>query len=432
MNRKIITALALLLCIITAAAAQQNSNSLSRQTIKTLEKQGVKNMDEESKILYAILLQNDGRVAESRKILEALVKSNPASAEGWFNLAMMEHAAGNTEKRDEDLKKALDVNPHYAEAHAFAGKLAIAEEAWEDAEKSLKLALNYNRSNAESLTALAWVYANTDRLNKALTLLDEAIELEPDFAYPWVDRSRVNKALKNYKEAEEDISRAIKLEPEVAWHYLDRARVRLNCFKNYSGALSDLEMVEQLDPDNFFALVYLAGLHDEQRRYNKALKYYTKVIKARPDYFWAYEPLGKLYWMKGNYAKAAKWFAKVEPEEKKDFTPVLMQALSLEKSGKWDKAQKILSELARQYKKSETAYEVIRFIIERNNDFYAVNALNNETEKMLREKLWLYMGIVYEITGNKASAQSVYERLADRQGELEFDIAYAAVNGMDG
>ena len=208
----------------------------SGDALKALESAGVESMDEDSHLVYAVLLRNEGRLDESRKELKSILSENPSMAIAWFNLALVEHASGNGDERDEALNKAIQADPTLAEAHAFKGNLAIANSQWSSAESSLKKALEYQSDTVESIVGLAWVYAKTDRIRQALPLLDSAVELEPAYVYARVDRSRVNVALRNYNDAENDLDVVIDLEPEVPWHYLDRARIRLRYFKEYEGA----------------------------------------------------------------------------------------------------------------------------------------------------------------------------------------------------
>jgi tetratricopeptide (TPR) repeat protein len=400
--------------------------------LAALEKAGVESMDDESRLVYAILLRTEGRMDESKKQLETLVTENPGNALAWYNLALVEHTSGNTARRDEALDSAIKADPAMVDAWAFRGNLAVSRSDWAVAEASLKTALKLEPDSVESMVGLAWVMANTERTKDALPLLNRAVEIAPRYVYARVDRSRVNVALRNYNDAESDLDAAILEEPEVPWHYLDRARIRLRHFKDYEGALEDLETVERLDPGNFFALVYLAGLHDEERRFKEAREYYLKVVKQRPDYVWAYMPLGKFAYMNGDYSESAKWYSKASAEDPQEFSFTLMTALALHRSGKNSEADKMFSEALRRYKPGETAYEVVRFCSERANDYYAVNALNKETNAILRERLWYYMGAIYTIQGHVNGARAVNERIAGRIGEMEFDLAWAALNGFGG
>ena len=208
-------------------------------------------MDPDSRMVYAVLLRGEGRLEESRRELTALVEENPSMAEAWFNLALVEHVDGRAAARESALDSAIETDATLTEALAFRGALATADSDWSVAEASYRQALKHDDESVEALMGLAWVMARTDRVDGALSLLDRAVALEPDFTYPRVDRSRVNVTLGNYNAAEDDLDVAIANEPDVPWHYLDRARIRLRYFKDYEGALEDLINVERLDPDNF-------------------------------------------------------------------------------------------------------------------------------------------------------------------------------------
>lgn len=404
----------------------------AEKVLEILDTMNVDEMDDESRLIYGILLLSEQRFDESRKHLEALAETSMDMAEAWFNLSLLEHAEGNEEQRDDALKKAIERNPSMVEALSFRGDLAVSDHRWQDAERDYRKVLHTDPQSIEALMGLAWVMAKQDRLDDAIELLDKAVQIDPEYTYTRVDRSRVNVSLGNYNAAEDDLDFVIEKEPDVPWHYLDRARIRLRYFNDMNGARSDLETVERLDPDNFFAVVYLAGIHDQERRFTLAESYYTKVIQMRPNYFWAYKPLGKFSWMRGEYTQAAHWFDKASTEAPEEFSLQLMYAFSLLRSGKKTEGSRKLAELLRKFKRGESRYEVIRFASERTIDHYAVNALNKETKESLRERLWFYMGIVYEMQDKPLAAQSVFTRIASRKGAMEYDLAWAALNSMEG
>jgi len=427
--------------ILLACVSTEQDASASRQThdpdtydparlISDFERTDLDTLDDESRLIYSILLRNVERYDESRIQLKKLIENNQLNSMAWYNLALLEHAAGNAEMRDLAIEAAIELDDSKAEVLTFRGTLAIEDSNWEEAAAYLQQALELNPEYVEALTAMAWVKAKSGQLDPALTLLDKAVELDPEYVYARVDRSRINVALRNYGIAERDLDKAIELEPDVQWHYLDRARIRLRYFLDYEGALADLENVERLDPDNFFALVYLAGLHDEQRRFSEARNYYLRVVKLHPEYFWAYMPLGKLEWMAGEYSESEKWFTKAAEQDPELYTLQLMVAMSKFRLGEISDADRLFLQILQTLERGKTAYEVVRFCAERNSDYYAINALNKETDESLRERLWYYMGAMYESENNSSAAIAVYERLKMRRGKMEYDLAWAALEGM--
>ncbi|MCG8454064.1 MAG: tetratricopeptide repeat protein [Spirochaetales bacterium] len=400
--------------------------------LAALEAANITEMSPDDRMAFAVLLRSQGRLEESREQLKMVIESQPEREDAWFSLALTEHAAQEVEARNSALNEALRLKPDMADALTMRGRLSLAEKEWEVAEVDFRKAIVADPLMVDALSGLAWALAMTDREDSALGFLNQAVALAPDYTYPLVDRSRVNVVLRNYNDAEEDLNKCIELEPDVPWHYLDRARIRLRHFRDFEGAQQDLETVERLDPNNFFAQVYLAGMHDELRHFSQSQAYYSRVIEMRPDYEWAALPLGKFAWMQGNYEEAARRFAQASDADSEEFSSVLMTALSLSRDGKRQESAALLQEMLKRLPKSTALYEVTRFCAERTSDFYAVNALNREKNEMLRERLWFYMGAVYEDEGNATGAQAVFERLASLTGTLEYDLAWAALNGMDG
>jgi len=402
-----------------------------KTALEELEKAGTENLDDDSRLVYAVLLRNNGRLEDSEKELKTLISHNSGNADAWFNLALTYYAAGKTDKMNEALDETINTDPDYTEAWVMKGQLAAASSNTEKAELYFRKALAIDADNADALGGLGWAVAKNGDKKEALELFNKAVQLDPENVYFRVDRSRVNVVLRNYNDAEKDLDFAISREPDNPWHYLDRARIRLQYFKDYKGAREDLNMVEKLNPGNFFAIVYLAGLNDEERKFDEAEKYYKQVVEIHPDYIWAYMPLGKFAWMRKNYPEAAKWFLKASAEDPDNFSLLLMAGLSRLYEGRKDEAEKLFYDNLKNFKQGETAYEVIRFCAERNSDFFAVSALNKEQNENLREKLWFYMGAVYDFEGNSAGAQAAYERIADRKGEMEYDLAWAELHGMN-
>lgn len=399
----------------------------TENALDALERAGIDDMDVESRLVYAALLRTTGEPERAREVLDIVVAEDPVNAEALFGIALLEDAAGNAEARDRALDAALESLPDYADAWAYRGALETRDEDWTAAAAAYRRALEIDSGHVEALVGIAWVSAKTDKLEEARDYLNRAVEEAPDFAYVYVDRARVLAALGEYNDAEDDLTEAIALEPEVPWHYLDRARIRLRFFADHEGALSDLENVERYDPGNFFALVYLAGLHDEQRRFDLARDYYLRVVEKRDDYVWAYPPLGKLEWIAGNFEEAATWFLRGAAEDDSEFAYAVLGGLALIKAGDEDTGRGILEEELQGMRKGSSTYEVVRFTLERGSDYYAVNALNKEEDATLRDRLWFYLGVAYGLEGSIAGEKAAYTRISERIGEMEFDMAYAAV-----
>ena len=89
----------------------------------------------------------------------------------------------------------------------------------------------------------------------AISDLDKAIELDPNYAPAYYNRGVAKAELKQYSEAIADYDKAIELDPRSASAYYNRGVTKYN-LKEYSEAIADYDKAIELDPN--FALAYYA------------------------------------------------------------------------------------------------------------------------------------------------------------------------------
>lgn len=94
------------------------------------------------------------------------------------------------------------------------GKVKEATGAAEDAETDYRYVIELNPFNEQAFLHLAQLYITQKKLTEAIELLDEAIELNPDFAQGYHERGRA-KLLNGDKEGSvEDMKKGLELNPK--------------------------------------------------------------------------------------------------------------------------------------------------------------------------------------------------------------------------
>ena len=191
------------------------------------------------------------------------------------------------------------------------------------------------------LTAIDWfIMADTLRVDekytdppKVIEYLNEAIRLEPDFAYAYINRGLAYRSLGQYQQAFQDYNKAIRLKPNDADAYIGRGNtydklgqyqrafqdynkaIRLkpdsaDAYYNrglayyklsqYQQAIQDLNEAIRLKPDDTDTYNNRGLAYDKLGQYQLAFQDYSEAIRLKPDYADAYNNRGVAYLMQGN------------------------------------------------------------------------------------------------------------------------------------
>ncbi len=147
-------------------------------------------------------------------------------------------------------------------------------------------------------------YHNQDNLIAAISDFDQAIALDPQYAWAYGNRGITHRALQNYQQALEDLNHALSLDDSMDWVYVSRGEV-LRHLKCYNDALADFTHAIQLDPDYAEAYASRGRLYRRYlRKYPEAIKDLEHAIRLDPEMSWAYAYLGEVYRSLGQSRRA--------------------------------------------------------------------------------------------------------------------------------
>jgi tetratricopeptide (TPR) repeat protein len=112
---------------------------------------------------------------------------------------------------------------------------------------------------------------------EAIADLNQAIQLESNFAQAYSDRCLAYLQLQDYQQAIADCSQAINLTPENAEAYLNRGLANYRQ-KDYAAAIADYQQAIALKPYEFRAYYNLALVHAAQGNYSQAIVDYNLAL----------------------------------------------------------------------------------------------------------------------------------------------------------
>jgi tetratricopeptide (TPR) repeat protein len=147
-------------------------------------------------------------------------------------------------------------------------------------------ALQRDPENVDLLNELGIAYQELGDEEIALTIYEKAIELEPNFGYPYYNKARLLSKEGRFEEAIANLETAISLYKAEKEKLVD---VLFELAGVYEELLDDAKAMEvygeilMLDLDNLEALASLGSLHLDNCEYEKAVAYFDRIIKIDPE-----------------------------------------------------------------------------------------------------------------------------------------------------
>jgi len=148
-----------------------------------------------------------GQTTEALPYFETVVRLKPRSASALNNLAFALHAAGQTQQAVKLYEEALQLDPDYVEAHSNLGTALAMQGKFDEALVQYALALRGQPDRAGAHRSIGLILINTGRMADAIEHLETAARLEPNIdtyaqlAVAYANSQRVDKALRAIDQA---------------------------------------------------------------------------------------------------------------------------------------------------------------------------------------------------------------------------------------
>ena len=277
------------------------------------------------------------------KYFNQVISAKPYLAEPYFYRARAKYNLGDFVGAEKDAAKGIDLNPFITGNYEIRSLARIQQkrfvEAISDYETVLGMcpdAINlwrnyslcsweikdYDRAMAaiDSIRSKSPNYTFAFRFRSEILLergdtlgaianLDSVLTIDKYDHSAYMARSIINLGLKRYEEVESDLTQAIKLFPDCG-HYINRSIAREE-LGNLRGAMDDLDMAVQLDPDNALARMNRGLMREKVGDYNRAIEDYSFVLECVPDHIRARYARAMLSTQTGDWELAVKDLTKL-------------------------------------------------------------------------------------------------------------------------
>ena len=223
-------------------------------------------------------------IRDSKELLNNAIKEfvkavdiNPNYYQAYNAMGVATLQLGNKADAKELFNTALKINPKFATAYDNLGNLELINGNLEEAERQLMNSLKYNSHNPTAMYHLGQVAVRQKDYNKALTWLNHSLHINPNSSPALTLQGECYLVQGNQAAAINSFKKAITVKPENSRPYINLA----NVYEKRSDAefaMEQLKTVLAINPNYSDAIMRVADLSLETRKYYQALDYYAKLL----------------------------------------------------------------------------------------------------------------------------------------------------------
>jgi tetratricopeptide (TPR) repeat protein len=201
-------------------------------------------------------------------------------AQTYTMLSTCNHLAGNTDKSENYILKAVELSPNDANVNLTAGQIFMQKQEFETALPFVKKAVELEPSNTKSIRNLAQIYYDIGQLEKSIQTYEVAINKETDTkvkADLYFNLGILYNRVGNLEEAE----------------------------YNFTNSLDE-------NPDDIEAVMGMAQVFENAEKWRKAEKFYRELIAVDPDNPEHYRGMSRVLLQQGEPDESQRYLEKAK------------------------------------------------------------------------------------------------------------------------
>jgi tetratricopeptide (TPR) repeat protein len=359
------------------------------------------------RLLKASVLSSAGRPAEGRAIAQEVLSKEPGNIDALMVLATAEGASGKEKEQRAILEQVIKSDPANAEALIGLGGIAFRAKSYRAAGSYYDRVLETEPDSMDALLGRALVYRYGRDPQNAEELLNRAVTLYPDEAAPRSERARLYKNEGYQKQALIDLDAAKKIDGQNYWIAVDRGSVLIDLGRKQE-ALEEFKRAIELEPGNFLAYVYSAGIKDEIKDYDGAEHDFAILAKLKPDYYFASEGLGMHKMRKQLWAEARDAFMDAYRYAPNEPSYALLAAMNWMRAGKISDPRQFLEQALRKVQRESLEWYMLRLYHDLAGDNDLVIKIDKEKNPERKARMLYYLANYYDIRGNRSLADKYF------------------------
>jgi len=262
-----------------------------------------------------INLYNQGHNQQTLNQVTEMLKQFPGSL-ALHNICGAAHAGlGNFAAAIESYKKAIKINPNFAECYSNMGNALKDKGELDTAIESYKKAIKVNPNFAEAYNNMGSALKDRGELDAAIKSCKQAVKINPGYAEAY---SNMGNALHNKGDLDSAIAsyeKAIKINPSFAGAYNNMGNALRNKGE-LNAAIASFKQAIKINPDYAEAYNNMGNALRERGELDAAIKSYKQILKTNPYFVEAYNNMSIVLREKGELEAAiesCKQAIKIDP-----------------------------------------------------------------------------------------------------------------------
>ena len=236
--------------------------------------------EEYNEYIAAPMDEKDAALKKAIATYEVSARIKPDEAQSYIMLSTCNHNAGNTDKSENYILKAIELSPNDANVNVTAGQIFMQKQEFETALPYVKKAVELEPSNTKSIRNLAQIYYDIGQLEESIQTYEVAINKETDRkvkADLYFNLGILYNRVGNLEEAEYNFTNSLDENPEDIEAVMGMAQVFENAEKWRKAEKFYRELIA-IDPDNpdhyrgMSRVLLQQGEPDESLRYLEKAK----------------------------------------------------------------------------------------------------------------------------------------------------------------
>ena len=231
---------------------------------------------------FGVTLIALGKSQEAQTALRKAIELEPDFAEAHSNLGNILRDLGNLKQAEISTRKAIELEPDLADAHLNLGNILRDLGKLEEAELSTRKTLEINPNNANAFSNLGGILIDLGKLEEAELSIRKALEINPNLGEAYFNLGTVLKDLGKLKEAEISTRKAIELNYNSANAYSNLGNILIE-IGNLKEAELSIRKALEIEPGSKISHLSLCICLYLLKDKDSALKAIEIALKIDPN-----------------------------------------------------------------------------------------------------------------------------------------------------